>query len=82
MWYDVVDKQTSLKGDIALCIIIITLNHNIRRGIWKFSEKISKNLAGSKFKFVAQMIFGMLGSQSCMLSEISRNLSKKTTLKK
>ena len=35
-----------------------------------------------KFRFVAQMIFGMLGSQSCMLSETNRKLSENTTLKK
>ena len=59
-----------------------TLNHNLKRGILKFSEKISKNLSRPQFKFVSQMIFGILSSQSCMLSEISRKLNEKTTLKK
>ena len=54
----------------------------MKGGILKFSEKISKSLTRPKFKFVAQMIFVMLGSQGCMLSEISRKLSEKTTLKK
>ena len=39
-----------------------TLNRNLKRGILKFSEKISKNLLGSQFKFVAQMMFGILCS--------------------
>ena len=59
-----------------------TLNHNLKRGILNFSEKISKNLSRPQFKFVAQMMFGILSSQSCILSEISRKLNEKTTLKK
>ena len=59
-----------------------TLNHNLKRGILKFSEKISKNLSRPEFKFVSQMIFGMLSSQSCMLSEIGRRLGETATLKK
>ena len=59
-----------------------TLNHDLKRGILNFSEKISKNLSRPKFKFVSQMMFGILSSQSCMLSEIGRKLNKKTTLKK
>lgn len=59
-----------------------TLNHNLKRGILKFSEKISKNFSRPNFKFVSQMIFGILSSQSCMLSEISRKLEEKTSVKK
>lgn len=59
-----------------------TLNHNLKRGILKFSEKISKNLSRPQFKFVSQMIYGILSSQSCMLSDISRRLDEKTTVKK
>lgn len=59
-----------------------TLNHNLKRGILKFSEKISKNFSRPEFKFVSQMIFGILSSQSCMLSEIGRRLGETTTLKK
>ena len=59
-----------------------TLNHNLKRGILKFSEKISKNLSKPEFKFVSQMVFGILSAQSCMLSEISRHLGEKITIKK
>lgn len=59
-----------------------TRSHNLKRGILKFSEKVSKNLARPEFKFVLQMIFGILSSQSCMLSEISRKLNEKTSVKK
>ena len=59
-----------------------TQSYNLKRGILKFSEKISKNLSRPEFKFVAQMIFGILSSQSCMLSEIGRKFNEKTSLKK
>lgn len=59
-----------------------TQSHNLKRGILKFSEKISKNLSRPDFKFVSQMFFGMLSSQSCMLSEISRKLDEATSVKK
>lgn len=59
-----------------------TQGYNLKRGILKFSEKISKNLSRPEFKFVSQMIFGMLNSQSCMLSEIGRKLNEKILLKK
>ena len=48
-----------------------TLNNNLKRSILNFSEKISKNLSRPKFKFVSQMMFGILNSQSFMLSEIN-----------
>ena len=59
-----------------------TQGHNLKMGILKFSEKVSKNLSRPEFKFVSQMIFGILSSQSCMLSEISRKLNEKTSVKK
>lgn len=59
-----------------------TLNYNLKRGILKFSEKISKNLSRPNFKFVSQMIYGMLSSQSCLLSDIGRKLNEKTSIKK
>ena len=59
-----------------------TLTHNLKRGILKFSEKISSGLSRPDFKFVAQMICGMLTSQSCHLSEIARALDEKISLKK
>lgn len=59
-----------------------TLNYNLKRGILKFSEKISKNLSRPNFKFVSQMIYGILSSQSCLLSDIGRKLNEKTSIKK
>lgn len=59
-----------------------TQTHNLKRGILRFSEKISKNLSRPVFKFVSQMLYGIISSQSCMLSDIARKLDEKITLKK
>jgi len=59
-----------------------TLGSNLKRGILRFSENISKGLSRPEFKFVSQMIYGILSSQSCHLSKIARVLDEKITLKK
>ena len=59
-----------------------TLTHNLKRGILKFCEKISQGLSRPDFKFISQMIYGMLCSQSCHLSKIARSLDEKISLKK
>ena len=59
-----------------------TFTHNLKRGILKFTEKISKRLSRPDFKFTSQMIYGMLTSQSCHLSKIARVLNEKISLKK
>jgi hypothetical protein len=58
------------------------LASNLKRGILRFSEKISKGLTRPGFKFVSQMIYGILASQSCHLSKIGRALDEKIRLKK
>jgi hypothetical protein len=59
-----------------------TLSSNLKRGIIRFSEKISIGLTRPEFKFVSQMIYGLLSSQSCHLSKIARTLEEKACLKK
>lgn len=59
-----------------------TLNHNLKRNILGFCKKVSKNLSRPEFKFVSQIIFGILSSQSCHLSDIGRSLNEKTSVKK
>ena len=59
-----------------------TLSSNLKRGILRFSEKISDGLSGPSFKFVSQMIYGILSAQSCHLSKISRALDEKISIKK
>jgi len=59
-----------------------TLSSNLKRGILRFSEKISNGLTRPDFKFVSQMIYGVLCSQSCHLSKIARTLDETISLKK
>lgn len=59
-----------------------TLNSNLKRGILNFSEKISKKFSRPVMKFICNMIYGILASKSCLLSEIGRNLNEKIPLKK
>lgn len=59
-----------------------TLNSNLKRGILKFSEKISKKFKRPIMKFICSMIYGILASKSCLLSEIGRNLNEKIPLRK
>lgn len=59
-----------------------TLTHNLKRDILRFSEKISKCLSRPEFKFVTQMLYGILSSQSCHLSKIARALNEDIHLKK
>ena len=59
-----------------------TLGRNLKRGVLRFSEKISKGLSRPEFKFMSQMIYGMLCSQSCHLSKIGRALEETISLKK
>jgi hypothetical protein len=59
-----------------------TLGSNLKRGILRFSEKISNGLSRPDFKFISQMIYGILSSQSCHLSKIARPLDESIPLKK
>lgn len=81
MWYNVIVKKQYRK-DFCTMINYTTLNHNLKRGILKFSEKISKNLSIPHQRFVAQMLFGILSSNDSKLSSIGRCLNEKISLKK
>ena len=59
-----------------------TLGSNLKRGILRFSEKISDGLSRPNFKFISQMIYGILAAQSCHLSKIGRALEEKCHIKK
>ena len=59
-----------------------TLSSNLKRGLIRFSERISAGLSRPDFKFVSQMIYGILCSQSCHLSKIARTLNEDILLKK
>ena len=59
-----------------------TLASQLKRGLLNFSEKLCKNLSRPTLKFVSCMLFGLLKSQSVMLTEIARSLNEEITLKK
>jgi len=58
------------------------LSSNLKRGLVRFCETICKGLTRPEFKFVSQMVYGLLCSQSCHLSKIARALEESITLKK
>ena len=58
------------------------LGSNVKRALLRFSERISNGLTRPEFKFVAQMMYGILSAQSCHLSKIARELNEKSSLKK
>lgn len=59
-----------------------TLAYQLKREILNFSQKICKGISRPEFKFVTDMLYGMLESNSCHLSKISRSLGERIALKK
>ncbi|MCL1919452.1 MAG: transposase [Peptococcaceae bacterium] len=59
-----------------------TMSSNLKRGILRFTEAISAGLSRPEFKFVSQMVYGLLCSQSCHISKIARALDEDILLKK
>lgn len=58
------------------------LGDKIKRKSETFIKKISDGLSKPKYKFLFQMFYGLLASQSVKLSDISRALEEDITLKK
>jgi len=58
------------------------LIYQLKRKLSTFSNKITKNLSKPKSKFVFQVLYGLLESQTVLLSDISRALKENITLKK
>jgi len=59
-----------------------TRAHNLKRGIFTFCEKLSKEFSKPCQKFIFSMIFGLIASQSSHLTKIARKLNESITLKK
>ena len=59
-----------------------TLSSNLKRSLFAFSAGISEGLSRPGFKFISQMVYGLLCSQSCHLSKIARVLNETVLLKK
>ena len=52
--------------------------YRMKREIITFSKKISSCLPRTEQKFFADMLYGMLGSGSCLLSEIAHALHEES----
>ena len=55
-----------------------TNTYRMKREIIRFSEKISAPLARPERKFLADMLYGILASKSCLLSGIAHTLQEST----
>jgi len=58
------------------------LSYQMKIKILAFTNKISKGLPRPTYKFISQIIYGILENQTVLLSEISRALKEDITLKK
>ena len=59
-----------------------TLGHNLKRGVMNFCKKISDGLKKPGQKFIADMVYGIIASQSSHLAEMARKLNEKIALDK
>jgi len=59
-----------------------TLGNGLKRGIIGFSKKISVGYSKPMQRFIADMVYGIIASGSCKLTDISRALKEDITLKK
>ena len=59
-----------------------TLGHNLKRGIFRFCEKITGEFHKPIQKFITDMVYGLLSGKSCYLTEIARKLNEDIALDK
>jgi hypothetical protein len=59
-----------------------TLGSNLKRGIYHFCNKLSKEFHRPLQKFVMDMVFGLIAAQSCHLTKIARKLHEDIALDK
>jgi hypothetical protein len=83
MWYsgDVIKSQNPQQG-VLVMNKNSTLVWQLKRALLDFSEKLSDGLTRPMLKFMAQMLYGLLVSQSIMLTDIGRALQEEPKLKK
>jgi len=84
LWYNRIVKNPiiPMKRGCFTMINYTTLAYQLKREILKYSKKICKGLTRPEFKFITNMFYGILESNSCHLSKISRALGENITLKK
>ena len=59
-----------------------TLGHNIKRGVVNFCRKLSDGFQKPAQKFIADMVYGIISSQSSHLTKMARKLNEKIALDK
>jgi hypothetical protein len=59
-----------------------TLGHNLKRGVFNFCKRLSEGLKKPRQKFIADMIYGMIASQSSYLTKMARKLNEDIALDK
>ena len=59
-----------------------TIGNRIKVGLVNFSKRITENFNKPTRKFITDMLFGIIASNSCKLTEISRALKESIALKK
>jgi len=59
-----------------------TIIHKLKRGIINFCNKLSSSFNRPTQKFIADMIYGIIASKSCYLTEIARSLNEDIKLSK
>ena len=59
-----------------------TLGHNLKRGVVNFCKKLSIGFHKPTQKFIADMVYGIIASQSSHLTKMARKLNEKIALDK
>jgi len=59
-----------------------TLGNRLKIDLLNFSKKVTNKLTKTTQKFITDMVFGIISSNSCKLTEISRELKETIALKK
>jgi hypothetical protein len=83
MWYNVIitNHKNHKKEEIAMTNYN-TLGNHLKRRILRFTDKISGGFTKPERKFIADMVFGIIASNSCKLTDIGRVLKESVALKK
>lgn len=55
-----------------------SITYRLKRKILTFTNKISRSLSKPNRKFTADMVYGILASRSCLLTDISNQLHEAT----
>jgi len=59
-----------------------TIGNRLKRGMVLFSERVAKDFSKPTRKFIADMVYGIVASSSCKLTDIGRALKEDASLKK